>query len=133
MNPGFLDYQTRAHETAEPYERAVAGVVGAAATGWDADVAKMRGFLCLAYTTLGLAGEAGEIANKVKKVLRDSNGVITDEVRKDLAKELGDVLWYWSECCTVLNLSTADVAMLNIERLRDRKERGKLQGSGDNR
>lgn len=85
------------------------------------------------YPTLGLASEAGEVANKIKKVLRDKNGVIDEATLEDLAKELGDVLWYISQISAELNLSLEDVAKLNIEKLSSRKERGKISGSGDNR
>lgn len=87
----------------------------------------------LVYTVLGLAGEAGEVANKVKKILRDSNGVITPEVRESLKKEMGDVLWYVAQTCRELDLELYEVAILNTIRLQDRKERGVLKGSGDNR
>ena len=85
------------------------------------------------YPALGLAGEAGEIANKVKKIMRDNNGIITDEFRKDIKKELGDVLWYVAACCNELDINMQDVASDNIEKLFSRKERGVIQGSGDER
>lgn len=81
------------------------------------------------YMTMGLAGEAGEIANKVKKVMRDSR--VID--REDLAKEIGDVLWYVAGICTVLDLDLNDVAEANLKKLADRKARGVISGSGDNR
>lgn len=85
------------------------------------------------YPTLGLAGEAGEVAEKIKKVLRDHDGVI-DEVRKqEIAKELGDVLWYVAQIASELGLSLRDVASANIEKLYSRLERGKISGSGDSR
>lgn len=87
----------------------------------------------LNYTTLGLCGEAGEFADKVKKVMRDFNGVITVEMREALKKELGDVLWYVSNCCDELVLDMDDVAQANLDKLFARKESGKLHGSGDNR
>lgn len=85
------------------------------------------------YPTLGLSGEAGEIAEKVKKVLRDSNGVVSDEIRELIKKELGDVLWYVSQLSSEFGFELNDVAELNIQKLLDRKTRGVLQGSGDNR
>lgn len=85
------------------------------------------------YPTLGLAGEAGEIAEKIKKVLRDKNGVVDEETRKEISKELGDVLWYVSQLATELSLSLEEIASLNIEKLKSRKERGQLHGNGDNR
>jgi NTP pyrophosphatase (non-canonical NTP hydrolase) len=85
------------------------------------------------YPTLGLIGEAGEVANKIQKILRDKNGIMTEETRKELEKELGDVLWYLSQLATELNLSLDKIAFSNIEKLFSRKERNKLHGSGDNR
>ncbi len=85
------------------------------------------------YPTLGLAGESGEIAEKIKKILRDNNGKISEEARKEMTKELGDVLWYLSQLSTELSISLEEVASLNIEKLISRKKRNKLHGSGDNR
>lgn len=85
------------------------------------------------YPTLGLIGEAGEVAEKIKKILRDKNRTINKETKKELAKELGDVLWYLSQLITELNLSLDKVASLNIDKLSSRKERDTLHGSGDNR
>ena len=87
----------------------------------------------LSYVTLGLVGEAGEIANKVKKVIRDNNGVITQEFIDEIQKENGDVLWYLSQLCTELGLKLGDCARKNILKLQDRARRGVIQGSGDNR
>lgn len=87
----------------------------------------------LIYPTLGLCGEAGEISNKVKKILRDSGGELLPEVRNDLIKELGDVLWYVSAIATDLNVDLQEVAISNIEKLKDRMSRNKISGSGDNR
>jgi NTP pyrophosphatase (non-canonical NTP hydrolase) len=85
------------------------------------------------YPTLGLAGESGEVAEKIKKVIRDNNGVVDDKRKEELKKELGDVLWYLSQIATELNLSLEEVALFNIEKLSSRLERGKISGSGDNR
>ncbi|GAA5334688.1 MULTISPECIES: nucleoside triphosphate pyrophosphohydrolase family protein [Thermus] len=87
----------------------------------------------LLYPTLGLAGEAGELANKVKKVLRDHGGRLTPEIREALLQELGDVLWYVAQVATDLEVRLEAVAQANLEKLRSRKARGKLSGSGDNR
>jgi len=89
-------------------------------------------YLGLSYTANG-RGEVGEIQGKVKKILRDQGGNITDANREDLKKELGDVLWYVSAMCTELGLSMDEVAQSNIDKLFDRKLRDKLTGSGDNR
>lgn len=85
------------------------------------------------YPTLGLAGEAGEVAEKIKKVLRDGNNLITEEKKEEIKKELGDVLWYISQLATELNLSLEEVASHNIEKLLSRQERAQLHGDGDNR
>jgi NTP pyrophosphatase (non-canonical NTP hydrolase) len=85
------------------------------------------------YPTLGLAGEAGEVAEKIKKVIRDEGGVVSEQKRTEIQKELGDVLWYVSEVARQLGLKLDDVARLNIEKLASRKERGVISGSGDNR
>lgn len=85
------------------------------------------------YPTLGLVGEAGEIANKVKKILRDSSGEIQEEVRQNLISELGDVLWYVAALATDLRTELSEVANKNIEKLNSRKNRGTIRGSGDNR
>jgi NTP pyrophosphatase (non-canonical NTP hydrolase) len=85
------------------------------------------------YPALGLAGEAGEVCEHIKKAIRDDGGQITDERRSALRKELGDVMWYLAELCSQLGLEMGDVAEANVEKLADRRERGVLQGSGDNR
>ena len=85
------------------------------------------------YPTLGLAGEAGEVAEKIKKVIRDKSGVIDDETRGEIQKELGDALWYVSQIASELKISLDEVAEGNIQKLYDRMDRGVIQGSGDNR
>ena len=85
------------------------------------------------YPVLGLADEAGEVVGKFKKLFRDKNGVIDEEFKKVVSKETGDVLWYCAEICTQLGISLKDVADENISKLLSRKERNKLQGSGDER
>lgn len=87
----------------------------------------------LSYVTLGLCGEAGEIANKVKKILRDDDGVLGNDKAAQLAKELGDVMWYVSQIACELGYSLNDVIVMNVKKLTGRKERGTLKGSGDNR
>lgn len=85
------------------------------------------------YATLGLVGEAGEVAEKIKKIFRDNNGILDEERKQVLKKELGDVLWYLAQLSTELGLSFDDVACYNIEKLSSRKERNTLHGDGDNR
>jgi NTP pyrophosphatase (non-canonical NTP hydrolase) len=87
----------------------------------------------LLYPTLGLCGEAGEVAEKVKKMLRDDGGVLTDERRAALGAELGDVLWYLAQVATEAGLELAALAADNLEKLRSRAERGRLGGDGDER
>ena len=85
------------------------------------------------YPLLGLAGETGEVIEKFKKMLRNDDGVITDEFRLAIKKELGDVLWYISNLAVELKLDLDDIASTNIEKLFSRKERSVISGSGDNR
>lgn len=87
----------------------------------------------LSYVAMGLGGESGEILNKVKKIVRDNGGVITDEHRKVLADELGDVMYYVSQFAHQLNYGLEEICRMNRDKLADRAERGVLQGSGDNR
>jgi len=87
----------------------------------------------IVYPTLGLANEAGEVAGKVKKIFRDKDGVIGPEEREALKQELGDVLWYLAQICTELDLTLEEVAEANLTKLFSRKERGAIQGDGDNR
>lgn len=77
----------------------------------------------LEYPTLGLAGEAGEVANIVKKIQRDHGGEITDETRAKLKDELGDVLWYISACADELGLTLAEIAEFNVAKLAARHNR----------
>ena len=85
------------------------------------------------YPTLGLVGEAGEVADKVKKVLRDNNGEFDAIKKEEIAKELGDVLWYISALSRDLGFDLNYIAERNIEKLYSRKERNVIQGNGDNR
>ena len=85
------------------------------------------------YPTLGLVGESGEVAEKIKKILRDKNGNLDNESKLALKKELGDVLWYLANLCNELDFSLDDVAKTNLEKLNLRLSRGKISGSGDER
>ena len=82
---------------------------------------------------MGLAGEAGETVDKFKKIIRDKDGVISDEDQEEIAKELGDVLWYVASLSRYLNVPLSEVAEKNVEKLESRLERNQLHGSGDNR
>src|ERR1043166_5808 len=75
------------------------------------------------YATLGLAGEAGEVANIVKKIQRDHGGGIKDEIRGKLKDELGDVLWYISACADELGLTLSEIAEFNVNKLAKRHNR----------
>jgi len=85
------------------------------------------------YPILGLVGEAGELANKYKKVLRDDGGILHPDKRKAMADELGDVLWYVAALARDLGEDLESIATKNLEKLYDRKARGVISGSGDER
>lgn len=85
------------------------------------------------YPTLGLCGEAGEVADKVKKVLRDQNGCFSDAVKQSLLLELGDVLWYVAQLASELGFELDQVAEANLEKLASRAARNVISGSGDHR
>lgn len=83
--------------------------------------------------TLGLTGEAGEVADKVKKVLRDNNGEFTDERKEEIAKELGDVAWYLAVSANSIGYTLEEICKMNIDKIESRFVRGKIHGEGDNR
>lgn len=85
------------------------------------------------YPALGVAGEAGEVLENVKKVIRDDGRKITKERKDSLKKEMGDLLWYLAQLATEFNIDLNDVAEENLRKLLSRKERGVLHGDGDNR
>ena len=85
------------------------------------------------YPALGLCGEAGEVAEKVKKMYRDDNGDLTDDRKEAIKNEIGDLLWYCASLAHDCGLTLQDVAEANIAKLRSRKDRGVLKGSGDRR
>jgi NTP pyrophosphatase (non-canonical NTP hydrolase) len=87
----------------------------------------------MTYPALGLCGEAGEVAEKVKKTIRDDGGVLSDERREALSRELGDVLWYVAQLATEAGLELESIAADNLDKLLSRQERGVLRGSGDDR
>lgn len=107
----FSEYQTRSRETAI-YPNAGENIV---------------------YPALGLCGEAGETAEKVKKAIRDDGGTLTEERREAIAAELGDVLWYVAQLATEAGLELETIAEANLEKLASRQRRSVLQGSGDSR
>ena len=97
---------------------------------------KFRGFGVakeIPYAALGLAGEAGEVADKVKKVLRDNSGIFDDLRKIEIAKEIGDVLWYCALLSNNIGYDLDFIAKMNLVKLEDRKARGVIGGEGDNR
>jgi NTP pyrophosphatase (non-canonical NTP hydrolase) len=114
-NLTFIQYQIESRKTAMYPQDGISGI---------------------SYTSLGLNGEAGEVAEKIKKIIRDHSGDLEDAItdqRDSVKKELGDVLWYISALAYEFGLSLEEVANANIKKLQSRKERNKIQGSGDDR
>jgi NTP pyrophosphatase (non-canonical NTP hydrolase) len=85
------------------------------------------------YYVLGLAGETGEACEKIKKLFRDNGGVVDDEFKDLLVKELGDVLWYMARLADQFDIDFSFVASSNLFKLNSRMDRDKLHGDGDNR
>ena len=82
---------------------------------------------------LGLTGEAGETSDKIKKILRDKDGIVSDEDSDLVVKELGDTLWYIASIARYLGVSLSEVAEGNLDKLESRLRRNKLHGEGDKR
>jgi NTP pyrophosphatase (non-canonical NTP hydrolase) len=87
----------------------------------------------LIYPVLGICGETGEVAEKVKKLIRDGDGVLTDSTREKIALELSDVCWYVAVLAYELDYTLEEVMQMNLDKLASRAERGVIAGSGDNR
>lgn len=85
------------------------------------------------YTALGLNGESGEVAELIKKMIRDDRGVMLPERRDKLKKELGDVLWYLSQLARVAGFTLEEIAESNVAKLASRADRGQIHGDGDER
>ncbi len=85
------------------------------------------------YPTLGLTGEAGEVANKVKKIIRDGSNKNDDRMVSEIKSEIGDCLWYIAVLADDIGCKLSDIANLNLIKLANRKEKGTIHGSGDNR
>ena len=115
---GLNEYQKKAHETAS-YP---CGTIGKEAHAVN-----------YLYPALGLAEEAGEVAGKFAKAIRDSAGKVDEERKAAIVKELGDVMWFVAELATCLEVDLDLVAEMNLQKLASRKERGVIGGSGDNR
>lgn len=113
---GFKYYQDRRELTMEQYQKQAE------------KTAIYKSEHAIIYPALGLAAEAGEVANKVKKIMRDGKFD-----RQAIADEVGDCLWYIAALCRDLNVDMADLAYKNLEKLNDRKNRGVLSGNGDKR
>lgn len=90
-------------------------------------------FMDLLHWTLGVGGEAGEITEKVKKIVRDKDGKVTQTDKEELMKEVGDVLWYLALLSKHLGYSFDEVAKQNLAKLKSRHARGVIKGAGDNR
>ena len=88
--------------------------------------------LAVTYDGLGL-GEAGEVQGKIKKIIRDNGGIITEEAKKGIILEIGDTLWYLTSLCENLDITLKYAATLNIEKLHAREINNTLHGSGDYR
>lgn len=110
------EYQTKAHETADYPIPVCEGNY----MDWD-------------YPAHALAEEAGEVAGKFAKAVRDEEGYISDERKEAIVKELGDVCWFVAELCTCLEVSLEDVMQKNLDKLASRKARGVIHGEGDDR
>ena len=82
---------------------------------------------------LGVVGEAGETADKIKKIIRDKSGKPTDGDKVEITKELGDILWYLANIARYMGVTMTEVAQMNLDKLESRRERNKLHGEGDNR
>jgi len=85
------------------------------------------------YPALGLAGETGEVVDKIKKILRDGRENLPEDWNEQIAKEMGDALWYFANLAHDIGYSLSEIAAMNVDKLTDRKKRGVLSGSGDNR
>lgn len=87
----------------------------------------------IGYLVIALCGEAGEVADKVKKVFRDKDGIFGEADNKAIALELGDLLWYAANLAHAINYDLSEIAQLNIDKINGRLERGTLHGSGGTR
>lgn len=87
----------------------------------------------LMFITLGVVGESGEIAEKIKKIVRNNDGAVSTEDRESLKNEIGDVLWYLSQLSRVLGFKFSEAAAANLSKIQDRKARDVIKSTGDNR
>jgi len=128
---GFNAYQVSAHGTAQ-YPRE-AGILYAALglAGEGGEIAEKM--IALIEAALHVAKHTGEVANQTKKIVRDDASVLTPERKSAIAKELGGMFWYAAEIATLLGIDLATVPAMNLKQLYSRKARGTIQGDGDNR
>jgi NTP pyrophosphatase (non-canonical NTP hydrolase) len=101
--------------------------------GRTADFSGLPGQYPVMYCALGLAGETGELIEKIKKTMRNDNGVVSPESKEAIKREMGDVLWYLSQLAHFLDITFEDVGQTNIEKIADRAKRGVIKSEGDNR
>jgi len=85
------------------------------------------------YSLIGLVGETGEVAEKIKKLIRDKQGKLDNDYRAEIKKEMGDILWYFSQLATDLSIDLEDLVKTNLEKIKSRQTRNQIHGSGDNR
>ena len=90
-------------------------------------------FKDLAHFVSGLTAESGEVAGKLQKIIRDKEGEVSEQDKVEIAKELGDVLWYLSVLTHHIGFSFDDLAKQNIEKIKYRQKNNLIKGSGDNR
>lgn len=126
LRPGAVKINERGETTEMKFDEYQKQAIGTALN-------PARDFNALMYRTLGLVGEAGEIAEKVKKILRDKDGKISAQDKQEIIKELGDVLWYLQSLADIMEVPLSVVAEKNLEKIHSRKARGVTKGSGDNR
>ena len=125
------EFQEKAHKTAE-YPTILL------VTKMTKDIKKLieAGLLVdvsFIYSSLGISGEAGEVVEKVKKVVRNDLGRMSYEKKEQIIKEIGDCFWYLAELCTFMKVDMEDVMEYNIHKLRDRQQRDVICNEGDNR
>jgi NTP pyrophosphatase (non-canonical NTP hydrolase) len=125
MSITFEEYQARTSDTAVYPGSEYRVQPNQALTG--------QGTVAVLYLLCGLVSELGEVAGKIKKIIRDNGGVFSPEALTEISKEGGDIEWYLSELATLFGWSRGESAQANLDKLASRKARGVLQGSGDNR
>ncbi len=128
---GTFDAYQRLTESTAVYKQSIERIADRlAAPGMQDELAELLRWM---YVGMGAGDEAGECLGKLKKLLRDADGIATPDFIVTLSKECGDVIWYLARICSEFGLSLGQVAQNNMCKLMDRKERGVLSGSGDNR